>query len=309
MKKPITLSQAIEGWQLSADSRRLSPNTIREYHVTFRKFRAWLDADPPLAKITKTQVKEFLAAQDHLTKKSLLNYHIGLSSLWTWAVQEDIIPVQIIRQIPRPSPEKRDIQPYTETDIRAMLGSLKTSQSYSRPGKKETTHSLAHAERHRAILLVLLDTGIRAGELCGLDIHDMDQRNHEIFVFGKGSKERRVPFCAGTGQAVWRYLTQRTDSHIGEPLFTTEEGRRLTVHRLGDIIETIANRASITGANCHRFRHTFAINFLRNGGDVYSLQRILGHSTLQMCKRYLAIAQIDIEKAHRQASPVANWGL
>lgn len=308
MKNPITLSQAIEGWHLEASARRLSPNTIIDYQKTYRRFLAFLEDDPPLDAISKTQVREFLAAQT-VSKKTLLNFHIGLSALWTWAVSAEITDHHIIRQIRRPIPEKREIIPYTEADIRAMLGSLKDSQAYARPGKAECTHALPHPERHRAILLLLLDTGMRAGELCGLDINHVDLKNRDLLVFGKGSKERRLPFSASTGQAIWRYLTQRASANIGEPLFTTDEGRRLSVDRLGDIVQTIATRAKINGANCHRFRHTFAINFLRNGGDVYSLQRILGHATLQMCKRYLSIAQVDIDKAHRQASPVSNWGL
>jgi integrase/recombinase XerD len=99
-------------------------------------------------------------------------------------------------------------------------------------------------------------------------------------------------------------------SHIGEPLFTTEEGNRIKVDRLGKIIRIIGERAGVNGQkNCHRFRHTSAINFLRNGGDVYSLRRILGHTTLKMCLVYLEIAKTDIENAHKHASPVANWGL
>ena len=74
-------------------------------------------------------------------------------------------------------------------------------------------------------------------------------------------------------------------------------------------LRSIGRRAGIPKVNVHRFRHTFAINYLRNGGDPWSLQMMLGHSTMEMVKNYLALAQADLEKNHKIASPVDNWRL
>jgi integrase/recombinase XerD len=75
------------------------------------------------------------------------------------------------------------------------------------------------------------------------------------------------------------------------------------------LIRRLGDRAGVNHAHPHRFRHTFAINFLRNGGNAFVLQMLLGHSTMEMVKRYLALAQADAQATHRRASPVANWRL
>ena len=102
----ITFSQAIEGFVLSLNARRLSQNTINDYLNTLRKFHLFLGEDPPMDEINLSQVKLFLASQD-VSKKTILNYHTGLSAMWTWAVAEDLAKEHIIKKVPRPRPEKK----------------------------------------------------------------------------------------------------------------------------------------------------------------------------------------------------------
>lgn len=309
MKTKVSFSQAIAGYELYFEARHLSPLTYQDYSNTFRKFAAFLDDDPPIDEITADQVRAFLAKQDGLSNKTLLNYHTGLSALWSWAVKDGLTKEHVVQQVARPKPEQREIQPYSEAEIRAMLGALEQSRNYFRPGKKKSAHSLPNAVRNRAILMLLLDTGLRASELCDLRIHQVNLRNKHVIVMGKGSKERILPFCARVSQAIWKYLATREEDTAGDYLFLSQEGTPFNRHSLRKTIGRIGKRAEVRGANPHRFRHTFAISYLRNGGDPFSLQRLLGHSTMEMVKRYLAIAQADLERNHKLASPVDNWRL
>jgi integrase/recombinase XerD len=93
------------------------------------------------------------------------------------------------------------------------------------------------------------------------------------------------------------------------PLFVTIRGRRINRDGLRQLISSLGEKANITKAYPHRFRHTFAITYLRSGGDVFTLQALLGHASLDIVQHYARIAQIDIEQAHRRASPVDNWRL
>lgn len=309
-KNNFTFSQATEGFFLNATARGLSDATLRDYGNTIKRFSEFLGEDLPISGITTQHIERFLSSQGHLSNKTLLNYHTGLSAFWTWATKEELVEKHIVRAIIAPKPEKREIVPFSENEIKLMLGSLEKSRAYTRPGKKLSDHAVLGAERSRAILLLLLDTGMRASELCNLDIQHLDIRAQRVLVMGKGSKERMLPFSARTGQVLWRYLATRPGAEKTEPLFTTLDGRfRMDRDDLRRRLSIIAGRAKVEGVHPHRFRHTFAIQFLRNGGDPYTLQVLLGHSTMEMVRRYLAIAQTDLERAHKRASPVDNWRL
>jgi integrase/recombinase XerD len=308
-KTQFTLSQAKEGFFLNAAARGLSEHTLSDYENTINKFIVFVGEDTPIAQITTRQVTEFLASFTELSNKTLLNYHTGLSAMWTWAIGEKLVSENVVRAITPPKPEIRKIIPFTENELRLMLGALEKSRPYTRPGKKLSDHSIPGADRNRAILLLLVDTGLRASELCEIAIQQVDNRNHRILVMGKGSKERLVQFSARTGQAIWRYLASRPEAGPTDSLFTTIDDHPMDKDYLRHVIDRIGKRAKIEDVHPHRFRHTFAIQFLRNGGDPFTLQMLLGHSTMEMVKRYLALAQTDLEAAHRKASPVDHWRL
>lgn len=305
----LKLSQALQGFYLTQQARRLSSHTITDYQNTLNKFKEFLNLDYPMDDITSHHIEQFLAAQTGLSKKTLLNYHTGLCALWTWALKEHIVAEHVPHQVPAPKPEIRQVEPYTEAEIRAMLNNLTRSKVYKRSGQKIQDRGIPYPERNRALILFLVDTGVRAEELCNIKLHQLDKRNQRIRVFGKGAKERYVNFSPRTAQALWRYLTTRPDATEGDPLFAVQSGKPFTRRRLLDLLHTIGERAGVPHVNVHRFRHTFAIQYLRNRGDPYTLQRLIGHSSLDMIKRYLAIVQSDVEQAHRLASPVENWVL
>ena len=307
--KPIPFSKAVEGFWLSLGARHLSQHTIDDYSRTISKFAAFLGEDIPITDITPQHVETWLASLTTLSNKSLLNHFIGLSSFWTWLTKEEIVPVHILRKLTPPKAERKEVVPFTEAEVKALMAALNKSKIYFRQGRP-IDHALNSFERNRAILLLMLDTGVRASELCDLKVEDVDNRNNRIFVRkGKGMKERLLPFSPRTGQMIWRYLASRKDARPQDPLFASKLNRSMNRTKLSEMFRSIGTRAGVPHTHPHRFRHTFAIQYLRNGGNAYTLQAMLGHSTLETVRIYLKLAQLDIDLVHRRASPVDNWRL
>jgi integrase/recombinase XerD len=171
-------------------------------------------------------------------------------------------------------------------------------------------------KRDRAIILTLLDTGLRASELCALKMGDLEQKTGRLQVKhgrtggAKGGKGRIVFLGKTARRTLWLYLTTHEDAEDPEaPLFIGRFNRPLNRDTLRQVIASLGEKAGVKNCHPHRFRHTMAITYLRSGGDVFTLQALLGHSTLDMVQHYARIADIDVEQTHRHASPVDNWRL
>lgn len=309
-QKPLTLAAIINGFLLHAESKRLSSHTIDSYNYAFNKLRASVDEQTPLTAITIADLSAFLAAQDTLSNKTLSNIHAAISSMWNWAVRMGYTEANPMLSIDRPRPEEREIVPLAKEQVVALLKACEQTRSYTRPGKGECANSRPTVLRDKAIILALVDTGMRASELCDLTGADYNEKQRYMVVMGKRRKERMLPLSATTAHAIWHYLaTRAAEMTTADPLFATQNGGPLDRQQLRHLLDRLGKRAGVPNVHPHKFRHTFAINFLRNRGDIYSLQRLLGHTTLDMVKRYLSIAQADVEAAHQVASPVSNWKL
>lgn len=163
-------------------------------------------------------------------------------------------------------------------------------------------------ERDKAIILTLADSGLRAAELCALDLEDLDPTTGTILVkHGKGGKTRHVFIGQKARRAVRAWLKVRG----AEPgaLFSTETGGRLGYGGLRGVVQRLAERVGIPEPPLHSFRRCFAINFLRGGGDLLSLQRLMGHAGLGLLKRYAKQNTDDLRTVHGQNSPIDRGAL
>jgi len=295
-----SLTTAIGMFVDSKRAEQLSVCTIADYTNTFKRFLSFLGYDPPIRSICSKTITSFLGSVAGIvSEKTALNYHVGLSSLWGYCLSAGMVNANVVRDVRPPKPQAPAIIPYTQIDLEALL---KASQIDS------------HPYRDKAIILLLLDTGIRASELCNLVLKDVSLTTRKIVVVaGKGNKTRHLPFSIRTGEVINEYLQSRQIEIIRKnwtkPFIIGRKGNALTRSGLCTMLYRLGEIAQIPGVHPHRFRHTFSINFLRNGGSVYTLQAILGHSSLDMVKRYLAIAQVDIDWDHAKASPVMRWCL
>ena len=307
----MRFSEALEGFWL-AKKRGYSTHTVADYSLTFRRFRLFV-GDADVAGLVADDIRRFLDAMQNryeLGNKTLCNYWVALSAFWTWAEVELGIDHIIRNRVARPQFQRRRIAPYRQEEVEAMLAATGKATAWRTSTGRMTRSKRPTADRDRAIIVTLVDTGLRASELCALHLEDYDQERGSLYVErGKGDKERLVYVGDSAKRALWRYLLSRRDAGAKEPLFVSGSGRALDRNNLRQTLQRIGERAGVRGVTVHRFRHTYAITFLRNGGNPLVLQELLGHEKLETVRVYVALAAIDLENAQRASSPADGWDL
>ena len=314
----MLLSKAVEGYILDGLAGDFSPHTMRLYRLYLGKLVDFL-GDPELADITHTDLAKYMHYMRHeyipnrsngdtspLSPSALDNHWKAIRSLFGWCnrVLELKRPDTNLSQ---PQYQLPEIIPFTEDEVKAIVQACEYTKEANTEKRQTFRMKRPTAHRDKALLLMLLDTGLRVSEACRLQVMDVNLETGEIHVkpYGSGqkTKPRTVYLGKSARRSMWHYLTKREEMRQGDPLFFVKpESIRSLCRRMGE-------RAGVVNVHPNRFRHTFAIQFLRNGGDVFSLQRLLGHSTLEMVQHYLRLANADDEQAHRRASPADRWRL
>ena len=324
IKTPLgtSLKSLVKGFVLTKQTEDKSPRTVDYYQENLKRFLWYAEKEKwpdDIRLLNEWHIREFLGysatekhrwgvtgngsetSQHKASHATVHHYYRTLSCFFTWAVHEGFLQESPMAKIKVAKPKAKVVQAYTSEEIRKMLAVCEYDYNHN---------AKFLGSRNQAIILVLLDTGVRLSELLQMDVSDIDNETGYIKVLGKGAKERVVRIGRTAQKALWRYLMYHPDNGRKE-LWLTEEGEPLHERGLQSLVKRLKERADINSqGSVHRFRHTFSLNFLRADKNVFNLQYLLGHSDLDMVKRYTAaLGMEDALEAHKNASPADRLGL
>lgn len=274
---------------LRAEGRSDRTVTIYGQSITF--FSRWLEEQgrqPVLEELTRPAIREWLAqlADTHEPSTVKTRYR-GLFRFCGWLVDEDEIDANPMKTLSPPEPSAKPVPVLSDADLTALMKAC---------GGKEFAD-----RRDEAIIRLLLDCGIRVSELCGLTVDNIDLDQGAAIVRGKGNKVRAIYYSARTTRALDRYLRMRRThryAHL-DALFLAQRGA-MTPDGVRERMKVRGRQAGIDDLHPHRFRHTFAHDFLMHGGQERDLKRLAGWSSDVMLERYGASAADARAKAAAQ---------
>ena len=306
----LNLETLIQGFRLSCQTEGKSPKTTEWYTTFLQRFLRFLQSNGlpcDLDGITKDHIRAFIRflqieaknprSDKPLSPVTVQGYVRTLKTFFSWATREAYINSNPTKMISVPKAPVK------------IVNTLELDQIHRLTDMCQRTNG--NSQRNQIIILMLLDSGLRVSELVNIEIEDVNLPEGHINIrHAKGARERFVPIGSVVQKYLWKYINMHrrpmTDRIMR--LFLSETGLPLTRSGIQQMLRRYGKQAGINGVRCspHTFRHTFAKNYLLNGGDIFSLQKILGHSSLASVRMYLNLVAADVKKQHRRFSPVDN---
>jgi site-specific recombinase XerD len=291
------LAILIESFLIDRRSQGLSSETISFYTKKLKYFLKYCEGQAltQVSQLTSDLIRRYILELSKTHNPGGVHACFRpLRTLLYWIEDEEIMPQgwkNPIRRVKAPKLPTEPIEPISVEDINLLL---------------KTRESNYSGIRDKAMMLGLLDTGARAKEFLNINLEDVELATGSILIRqGKGRKPRLVFLGRKSIRAIRAFLRARHDNNPA--LWVSIHGDRMTYAALRCLLR---RRAQLIGLKDiptpHDFRRAFALVMLRNGMDIFALQKLMGHSDLQVLRRYLAQTDQDIQTAHMRGSPVDN---
>jgi integrase/recombinase XerD len=263
--------------------KNVTPKTEDWYRQSWKSFATALPPDgaiPPKSYWTE-RIAEL--RQRGVSAVAVNTYTRAINAFLRWGHDEGHLPDRV--RIPRLKEEQKILATLTASDVERLL---------------RWKHRSFSGHRVHALTCLLLDTGMRANEALSLRRADVDLDNLLLKLKGKGRKDRVMPMSLELRRVLFRWLGK----HEFDLVFPTRDGAKQRQRNALRDFKLMGRAVGVTGVrfSFHTMRHTFAVNYIRSGGDVFRLQRILGHSTLEMTRRYVNLQTEDLQAVHDKLS-------
>lgn len=296
----MNLANGIQKFYVRCKAKGVSENTILTYGYLFNQWMRYcinkgitdiddIDTDALRNYFVKLQ-------QDGYSPATVQDVYRSLKALWHWWEQEDIVQYNPMTKVERPKHRQERGRVFTASEIDIMLDYW----------NKETFIGL----RNYTIIAILLGTGLRKAELLQLRLDDIDADSRTMTVFGKGGKYRDVPISRKLWKIMSVYIKNRNE-YVGKSsgwLIVSRYGGRLTVGGVNKVFADLKRDTSIPTRklSAHTLRRTYATAFLTNGGNLFVLQEILGHSDIATTRIYANFTSETRRQQQEEFSPLDN---
>ena len=257
-----------------------SERTIKQYRRAIERFSNFMHK--PFTEIGAYDIRYYLACEKErgVSNLTLNNTRGYLSAFYHWMNTEDLISKNPMENI-KPIKFTEEVKlPFSDTEIDSLRSACKT-------------------EKDRAIVEVLLSSGVRVSELSQMNVEDIDMATLTVHVrHGKGDKERITYINSVAAKHLKAYLDNRKDD--GEALFYSKQHQRIGISSIRYVLLEVAKRAKVAHVHPHRFRRTFATGIAARGMGVHEIQKLLGHSNISTTMEYITVTNDDVKASYNK---------
>jgi integrase/recombinase XerC len=302
---PAARASAAQGFARYLEGERArSPHTVRAYLSDVHSFLAAAASDGAsgLGELELSTLRRWLGAQSEsgMSRATLARRAATARSFTAWAVREELLEADPALRLKAPKLEKTLPGVLNQQQVLRVLGGLEDAADDGGP----------LALRNRAMVELLYATGLRVGELAGMDVDDLDPDRRTLRVLGKGNKERTVPYGVPAAFAVDDWLRRGRPvlaaETSGPALFLGVRGRRVDQRQVRAVVKDLLDALGDTAATGpHALRHSAATHLLDGGADLRAVQEILGHSSLATTQIYTHVSVDRLRRSYQQAHPRA----